>query len=60
MKIWKRVVEARLRGDVAARTSTASYREHYRCNIFFFRVLMEKYGAGKMELHCVFVALKKA
>lgn len=28
--------------------------------LYFFRVLMEKYRAGKMELHCVFVDLKKA
>lgn len=27
---------------------------------YLLRVLMEKYRAGKMEMHCVFVDLKKA
>ncbi|KAK3557258.1 hypothetical protein QTP70_026078 [Hemibagrus guttatus] len=62
MKLWERVVEARLRkvveiceqqyGLMPSKSSTDA--------IFALRILMEKYRDGQRELHCVFVDLEKA
>ena len=62
MKVWERVVEARLRskvriceeqfGFMLGRSTTNA--------IFALRMVMEKYREGQKELHCVFVDLEKA
>ena len=62
MKIWERVIEARLRdiveiskqqyGFIAGKGTTDA--------MFALRMLMEKYREGQRELHCVFVDLEKA
>ncbi|XP_065658483.1 uncharacterized protein LOC136082999 [Hydra vulgaris] len=62
LKIWERVVDARLRGKVEI------CEQHYgfipaKCTtdaMFALRELMEKYREGQKELHCVFVDLEKA
>uniref|UniRef100_A0AAR2LU20 Reverse transcriptase domain-containing protein n=1 Tax=Pygocentrus nattereri TaxID=42514 RepID=A0AAR2LU20_PYGNA len=53
MKVWERIVEARLRqfGFMPRKSTTDA--------IFALRVLVEKYTEGQKELHCVFVDLEK-
>ena len=62
LKIWERVVEARLRmlvtiseqqyGSVQGKGTSDA--------MFALRMLMKKYRKGQRELHCVFVDLEKA
>ena len=62
MKIWERVIDARLRkfvkigeqqdGFMPGRSTTDA--------IFGLRILAEKYREGQKELHCVFIDLEKA
>ena len=62
MKVWERIIEARLRDRVEIS------KQHYGFMsgkgiadaIFALRMLMEKYREGQRELHCVFVDLEKA
>ncbi|XP_062866594.1 uncharacterized protein LOC134329279, partial [Trichomycterus rosablanca] len=62
MKIWERVVEARLRQDVTICEQQYGFmpRKSTTDAIFALRMLMEKYREGQKELHCVFVDLEKA
>ncbi|KAK3567105.1 hypothetical protein QTP86_009809 [Hemibagrus guttatus] len=62
MKIWERVVEARLRKVVEICEQQYGFmpRKSTTDAIFALRILMEKYRDGQKELHCVFVDLEKA
>ena len=62
MKLWKRVVEARLTRKVAISEQQYGLMPRKRTTnaMFALRVLMEKYREGQKELHCVFVDLEKA
>ena len=62
MKIWERVVEARLRREVAICEQQYGFmsRKSTTDAIFALRMLIEKYRDGQKELHCVFVDLEKA
>ncbi|KAK3544110.1 hypothetical protein QTP86_001807, partial [Hemibagrus guttatus] len=62
MKLWERVVEARLRKVVEICEQQYGFmpRKSTTDAIFALRVLMEKYRDGQRELHCVFVDLEKA
>ncbi|KAK3506629.1 hypothetical protein QTP70_011149 [Hemibagrus guttatus] len=62
MKLWERVVEARLRKVVEICEQQYGFmpRKSTTGAIFALRILMEKYRDGQKELHCVFVDLEKA
>ncbi|KAK3568739.1 hypothetical protein QTP86_016296 [Hemibagrus guttatus] len=62
MKLWERVVEARLRKVVEICEQQYGFmpRKSTTNAIFALRILMEKYRDGQRELHCVFVDLEKA
>ncbi|KAK3532715.1 hypothetical protein QTP86_028084, partial [Hemibagrus guttatus] len=62
MKLWERVVEARLRKVVEMCEQQYGFipRKSTTDAIFALRILMEKYRDGQRELHCVFVDLEKA
>ncbi|KAK3567025.1 hypothetical protein QTP86_008980 [Hemibagrus guttatus] len=62
MKLWERVVEARLRKVVEIYEQQYGFmpRKSTTDAIFALRILMEKYRDGQRELHCVFVDLEKA
>ncbi|KAK3553051.1 hypothetical protein QTP86_031188 [Hemibagrus guttatus] len=62
MKVWERVVEARLRNVVEICEQQYGFmpRKSTTDAIFALRILMEKYRDGQRELHCVFVDLEKA
>ncbi|KAK3538962.1 hypothetical protein QTP86_023565 [Hemibagrus guttatus] len=62
MKLWERVVEARLRKVVKICEQQYGFmpRKSTTDAIFALRILMEKYRDGQGELHCVFVDLEKA
>ncbi|MCJ8742901.1 hypothetical protein PDJAM_G00087620 [Pangasius djambal] len=62
MKLWERVVEARLRKveKICEQQYGFMPRKSTTDAIFALRMLMEKYRDGQRELHCVFVDLEKA
>ncbi|KAK2897556.1 hypothetical protein Q8A73_013936 [Channa argus] len=62
MKLWERVVEARLRAEVNICEQQYGFmpRKSTTDAVFALRTLMEKYREGHRELHCVFVDLEKA
>ncbi|MCJ8739588.1 hypothetical protein PDJAM_G00048970 [Pangasius djambal] len=62
VKLWERVVEARLRKVVEICQQQYGFmpRKSTTDAIFALRILMEKYRDGQRELHCVFVDLEKA
>ncbi|KAK3569613.1 hypothetical protein QTP86_002596 [Hemibagrus guttatus] len=62
MKVWERVVEARLRKvvDICEQQYGFMPRKSTTDAIFALRILMEKYRDGQRELHCVFVDMEKA
>ncbi|KAK3529758.1 hypothetical protein QTP86_003031 [Hemibagrus guttatus] len=62
MKLWERIVEARLRKVVEICEQKYGFMPSKSTTdaIFALRILMEKYGDGQRELHCVFVDLEKA
>ncbi|KAK3528614.1 hypothetical protein QTP70_005345 [Hemibagrus guttatus] len=62
MRLWERVVEARLRKVVEICEQQYGFmpRKSTTDAIFALRILMEKYRDGQRELHCVFVDLEKA
>ncbi|KAK3560749.1 hypothetical protein QTP86_016542, partial [Hemibagrus guttatus] len=62
MKLWERVVEARLRKVVEICEQQYGFmpRKSTTDAIFALRILMEKYRDGQREFHCVFVYLEKA
>ncbi|MCJ8745636.1 hypothetical protein PDJAM_G00132350 [Pangasius djambal] len=62
MKLWERVVEARLRKVVEICEQQYGFmpRKSTTDAIFALRILTEKYSDGQRELQCVFVDLEKA
>ncbi|KAK3552669.1 hypothetical protein QTP86_019443, partial [Hemibagrus guttatus] len=62
MKVWERVVEARLRKvvEICEQQNGFMPRKSTTDAIFALRILMEKYRDGQRKLHCVFVDLEKA
>ena len=62
MKIWERIIEARLRDRVAISKQQYGFMPGKGTIdvMFAFRMLMEKYQKSQRELHCVFVDLEKA
>ena len=62
MKLWERVVEARLRGEVTICEQQYGFMPGKSTTdaMFALRMLMERYREGQKELHCVFVDLEKA
>ncbi|KAK3548620.1 hypothetical protein QTP70_015565, partial [Hemibagrus guttatus] len=62
MKVWERVVEARLRKVVEICEQQYGFmpRKSTTDAIFALRILMEKYRDGQREWHCVFVDLEEA
>jgi len=62
MKLWERIVEARLRETVEICEQQYGFmpRKSTTDAIFALRMLIEKYRDGQKELHCVFVDLEKA
>ena len=62
MKVWERIIEARLRDRVEISKQQLGIMPGKRTTdaMFSLRMLMEKYREGQRELHCVFVDLKKA
>ncbi|KAK3506188.1 hypothetical protein QTP70_009687 [Hemibagrus guttatus] len=62
MKLWERVVEARLRKVVEIFEQQFGFmpRKSTTDAIFALRILMEKYRDGQRELHCLFVDLEKS
>ena len=62
MKLWERVIEARLRQEVEICEQQYGFMPGKSTTdpMFALRLLMEKYREGQKKLHCVFVDLEKA
>ena len=62
MKVWERIIEARLRDRVEISKQEYGFMPGKETTdaMFALRMLMEKYRKGQRELHCVFVDLEKA
>ena len=62
IKVWERIIEARLRDIVEISKQQYGFMPGKETTdaMFALRMLMEKYREGQRELHCVFVDLKKA
>ena len=62
MKVWERIIEARLRDRVEISKQQYGFMPEKRTTdaMFALRMLMEKYREGQRELHYVFVDLEKA
>ena len=61
MKVWKRIIETRLRDRVEINKQQYGFMPGKKTtNVMFgLRMLIEKYREGQRELHCVFVDLEK-
>ena len=62
MKVWERIIEARLTDNVEISKQQYGFMPGNRTTdaMFALRILMKKYRVGQRELHCVFVDLEKA
>ena len=62
MKVWKRIIEARLRDRVEINKQQYGFmpRKGTTYAMFALRMLMKKYREGERELYCVFGDLEKA
>ena len=62
MKIWERIIEARLRDRVQISKRQYEFMPGKKTTnaMLALRMLMEKYSEGQRELHCVFLNLEKA
>ena len=62
MKIWERIIKARLRDSVEISKQQYGFIPGKGTTnaMFALRMLIEKYREGQRELHCVFVDLEKA
>ena len=62
MKVWERIIEARLRDRVEISKQQYGLMPGKRTTdaMFALRMLIKKYREGQRELHCVFVDLEKA
>ena len=61
MKVWERIIEARLTDSVEINKQQYGFMpgKGTTDSMFALRMLMEKYREGQRELHCVFVDLEK-
>ena len=62
MKVWERIIEARLRDSVEISKQQYGFMPEKGTTdaMFALRILLEKYREGQRELRCVFVDLEKA
>ena len=62
MKVWERIIEARLRDRVEISKQQYEFMpgKGSADAMFALRMLMEKYRESQRDLHCVFVNLEKA
>ena len=62
MKVWERIIEARLRDRVEISKQQYGFMPGKGTTdaMFALRMMMENYREGQRELHCVFVDLEKA
>ena len=62
MKVWERIIEARLRDRVEISKQQYGFMPEKGTTdaMFTLRMLMEKYRKSQRQLHCVFVDLEKA
>ena len=62
MKLWERIIKARLRAEVSVCEQQCGFmpRKSTTDGVFALRMLIEKYIEKQRELHCVFVDLEKA
>ena len=62
MKLWERVMDARLREEIDICTQQYGFMPGKSTTdaLFALRLLIEKYREGQKGLHCVFVDLEKA
>ena len=62
MKLWERVIEARIRKEVTFAEQQFGFMLGRSTTdaIFCLRMLLEKWTEGKKVLHCAFIDLKKA
>ena len=62
MKVWEKIIEARLRDRVEISKQQYGFMPGKGTTdaMFALRMLMEKYRKGQRELHCVFMDLEKA
>ena len=62
MKIWEKIIEARLKDIVEISKQQYGFMPGRRTTdaIFAFKMLMKNYRKGQREVHCVFVDLEKA
>ena len=62
MKVWERIVEARLRDIVQISKQQYEFMpgEETTDVMFSLKMLIKKYRKGQRELHCVFIDLEKA
>ena len=62
MKIWERIIEARLRNRVEISKQQYGFIPGKGTTgaVFALRMLIEKYREGQRELHCVFLDPEKA
>ena len=62
MKVWERIIEARLRDRVEISKQQYGFMlgKGTTNAMFALRMLMKKYREGQRELHCIFVDLEKA
>ena len=62
MKVWERIIEARLRNRVEINKQQYGFMPGKGTTdiMFALRMLMAKYREGQIELYCVFVDLEKA
>ena len=62
MKVWEKIIEARLRDRVEMRKQQYEFMPGKGTTnaMFALRMLMEKYRKGQSKIHCVFVDLVKA
>ena len=62
MKLWERVIEARLRKEVRVVEQQFGFMPGRSTTdaIFSLRMLLEKWKEGQKGVHCVFVDLEKS
>ena len=62
MKIWERIIKARLRDKVEIIKQQYGFMPGKETTdaMFASKMFMEKYREGQRELYCVFVDLEKA
>ena len=62
MKVWKEVIEARLRNNLKINKQQFEFMSKKGTTdaVFLLRMSMEKYRKGQRELHCAFVDIEKS